>query len=125
MLTNDIVKLTRDRIAELVRSREAPESDYTGNERRRAPRWPFPGAIGLRPADGGGDETWFGTCRDVSITGVGITCERYFEPGTALEIALHLPEATFCGKAVVRYCVELEADTEDEYAMGLEFDFDE
>jgi len=124
MKTNEIVKLTREAIAELLRSREAPDNQFQGAERRRAPRWPFPGTVELRRPDENDPALWFATCRDVGATGVGMTTDHYFKPGTRLDVALHLPEASFYGKATVRYCVEVEDETQDQYAMGLEFDFD-
>ena len=54
-----------------------------------------------------------------------MTCDHYFEPGTVLEIALHLPEATLCGQATVRYCAQVEAEDQERYVAGLEFIFDE
>ena len=47
-----------------------------------------------------------------------------FKPATPVEISLHLPEASFYGKATVRYCAQVDTETGDEYVMGLEFDFE-
>lgn len=124
MLTEGILKLTRKRIEELLKSRSRPESDYQGHERRRHPRWPFPGAVELRPVGANDDELCFGTCRDISLSGVGLTCDEEYAPGTQLEIALHLPEATFWGKGTVRFCRELDADFDEEYVLGIEFNFE-
>ncbi|MCP4247004.1 MAG: PilZ domain-containing protein, partial [bacterium] len=64
---------------------------------------------------------WFGTCRDVSESGLGMAGEQYFEPGTKLQVAFHLPEASFYGHAIVRYCQEIRG----RYMTGLAFVFDE
>ena len=125
MKTDEIVKLTREGIAELLSSRAAPEDECPGHERRKSPRWPFPGAVELRPVGANDDELCFGSCRDLSQNGVGLICDDPFETGTPLDIALHLPEASFCGKATVRYCAQIEGENEEEYVMGLEFDFDD
>ena len=125
MISSEIVKLTRANIARLLRSHESPEGGFLGHERRRSLRWPFPGTVELRPVGGREDDVSFGSCRDVSATGVGITAEGYFEPGTCLEISMHLPEASFYGQATVRYCEEIEAAEDDPYAMGLEFQFEQ
>jgi len=121
MITDEIVKLSRERMADLVRSRHDPPADFDGEERRVVTRWPFPGTAELRPAEGDGRPLWFATCRNVSETGLGISTDEPFEPGTPLEIAFHLPEASFYGKATVRYCTQ----TPQAYLVGLEFDFEE
>ena len=121
MIADEIVKLTPEAIAKLLRTREAPDAEYDGAERRDAPRWPFPGAIELRPADADGGTQWFGTCRNVSETGLGMTCDQYLDPGDRLDIAVHLPEASFYGQAIVRYCKEVRG----QFMAGLEFLFDD
>lgn len=124
MPTDEIVKLTRKQVARLIRRRmEAAGQKYEGTEKRRAPRWPFPGTVELRNADGQAPQQWFASCRDISEGGMGMKTDTYFAPGTVLDISVHLPEQTFYGQATVRYCKELE--TENEYIMGVQFVFDE
>jgi hypothetical protein len=79
----------------------------------------------LRIADDPKQVLAFGTCRDLSATGVGVTCDRRYPPGTLMDIALHLPEASLYGRAVVRFCRELDEDLDDEYIMGFEFIFED
>lgn len=136
MMTDKIVKLTHQAIADLLRSRQSPRGkpgneEYNGIERRRTPRvsWPFPGTVEIRPLGANDDELCFATCRDVSPTGVGMTCEYAFEMGTPIEIGIHLPEVSIYGKGIVRYCAEIEPDQEaevqEQFALGIEFDFDD
>lgn len=119
MLADEIVKLSREGILDLLRERARPDDAFGGGNRRRRPRWPFPGTIELWPADGDGTRQWFGTCHNLSEGGLGITCDDPFEADTPLEIAFHLPEASFYGKATVRHCLE----TPRGYMIGLQFDF--
>ena len=119
MNTDEIVALSRERIAELVRNRSNLPDPVPAHERRRAPRWPFPGTVEIYPAGGDGTVRYFGSCRNLSETGLGMRCEQYLEPESRVEIAIHLPEASLCGKAIVRYCME----TPQGYMTGLEFDY--
>jgi hypothetical protein len=123
MPTDEIVKLNRRQIERLLRKRQAAAGkDFPGSERRRAPRWAFPGTVEIRhldPTDGG---HWFAACRDISEGGMGMKSDTYFEPGTVLDISVHLPEISFYGQATVRYCKEIESS---EYIMGVQFVFDD
>jgi PilZ domain len=119
MNTDEIIQLTRESIRDLVYSRQAEVDSLPGHTRRRTPRWPFPGTVGIHPTDGTNGQ-WFATCRDISETGLGMCGEHYFYPDTIVEIAIHLPEATLYGRAVVRYCQQ----TPSGYMTGVEFTFD-
>ena len=121
MATEEIVKLSREAILELLRSRRLPVDEFDGPERRRQSRWPFPSAAELRPDGGDGSVQWFGTCENLSQGGLGVTCDHVFEPGTTLEISFHLPEASFYGRAVVRHCHE----TPRGQYVGVEFLWDD
>ncbi len=121
MPTDEIVKLTRETIADLLAAQSAPEQDFEGDERRQSERWPFPGTVEIRIANGQAQEPSFATCRDVSSGGMGMKCDCHFETDTPLEISVHLPEASFYGKAIVRYC----AEAGPHYILGVEFDFEE
>ena len=120
-IADEIVKLTRRGIRELLEGRYAHSESYGGSERRHLPRWPFPGPVEIWPVDGDGRTRWLGTSRDISESGMGMSCDTHFDPGTCLEIALHLPEATFCGKGLVRYC----AESRHGFMIGVEFEFEE
>lgn len=121
MKMDEIVKLTREAICDLLQRRQEGAEAFDGSERRTAPRWPFPGTVELRPDGGDGTVQWFGVCRDVSEGGLGMTCDQAFEPGTRLEIAFHLPEASFYGLASVRHCTEIP----DGCIVGLQFEFED
>jgi len=126
MPTDEIVRLTRRQLGRLIRRRmEAAGQEFDGREQRRAPRWPFPGTVELRHSDGSNPNQWFAACRDISEGGMGMKTDAYFAPGTILDISVHLPEQTLYGQATVRYCKELETDSEPEYLMGVQFVFDQ
>jgi len=121
MKTEEIVRLTRKRVAALVKARQEQEDPdfFEGGERRENFRWPFPGAVELWPAGGDGRERWYATCRNLSMGGLGMVAEQPFEAGTQVEIACHFPEATFFVEAVVRHCTPVP----DGFLVGVEFRF--
>jgi len=115
----EIVPLSEAVLVEMLRAREQSEL-RGGIEKRRWPRWPFQGTV----------ELWFGnpdacddyalaTCENLSVGGVGIRFEQHIEPGTELAIAVHQPEKSLHGRAVVCHCTQLQSD----YYIGLEFVF--
>lgn len=124
MNTDEIVKLSRQSVASLIQQRLASgkiEQPYAGPERRRAPRWPFPGQVEVRLAGDDHSPPLFFECRDLSESGLGMCGSRGFEIGDIVEISLHLPEATLYGQTLVRYCMK----THRGFMIGVEFRFDD
>jgi hypothetical protein len=125
MQTDEIVKLTRKRITALCKSRQeaaaakGEEEHVDGPEKRRHPRWPFHGAVEIWPDGGDGRQVTHGSCLNMSESGIGISCDEALSPNTIMEVAVHLPELTFCGRATVRYCAKVRR----QFMVGLEFIF--
>lgn len=144
MQVNEIVRLTRQNVAELMTLREQnkqatlfkrsdrrrPEESnpclFEGPDRRCSPksdrrqqpsRWPFPGMVELLSEDSNYQTPSFATCIDVSLSGLGLVTDSPFSPGTVVDFACHLPEMTICGQATVKRCTE----TQKGYAVGVEF----
>lgn len=121
MKVSEICPLTEDAVAKLLASRKLPAPDVKTDGRRKAPRWPFPGAAELWIPEGGGlARHALATSLNLSLYGVGIRCDEPLSPGLELAIAIHEPEVSLHGRAVVRHCSEIE----NEYLIGLEFLFD-
>ena len=116
MNTDEIAELTEQSVRDLIRVRTEGSEPFPGHERRRAARWPFPGTVEIQSADGEPGQ-WFATCRNISETGLGMACDRGFDQNSLLEIAIHLPEATLYGRAIVRYCQGTPAG----FMTGIEF----
>ncbi len=120
MQTDQIVKLTREAIGAVLGERHRTQAGvYAGKDRRNRARWPFPGTVQIWPCGGDGRQNWYGTLRDLSEDGLGMCCDDPFIPGTRVEIALHVPEASFCGQAIIRYCQPTGRD----YLVGVQFQF--
>lgn len=116
MKSTEFCQLNKSNVAELLASRNLKQAGP--NDRRKSPRWPFPGTAELWiPRDDGTEDYVLATSLDLGSEGVGIRCETPLEPGLELSIALHEPEKTFHGRARVCHCTEME----DEYLIGIQF----
>ena len=119
METAEICKLTQAAVARLLEDRAGLK--LSSREKRRTPRWPFPGTVELWIPDEDGTERYtLATSLDLSINGAGIRADEPLEPGLELPVAFHEPEVSFHGRAIVRHCTRVEED----YVIGLQFVFD-
>ena len=120
MDTSEICALTEDAVAKLLAERAAQASGSGTNGRRKAPRWPFPGTVELWiPDENGAEQHTLATSLNLSAYGIGIEIEDAIPVGLELAIAIHEPEMSFHGRAVVRHCTEIE----DGYYVGMQFGF--
>lgn len=121
METLEICRLTEEAIARILADRRPHLPEPKGKGRRAAPRWPFPGTVELWIPEADGLERYaLATSLNLSLDGTGIRCDEPLSPGLELAIAIHEPEMSFHGHAVVRHCNEIEGD----YLIGLQFLFD-
>ena len=114
--------LTERSISDLLQRRASETSRGGGSCRRRAQRWPFPGTVELWLPDGRGEERYaLATSINLSHEGIGIQAEEAIDPGTCVQIAIHEPELTFHGRAIVRHCASTEIG---EHLLGMQFIFE-
>lgn len=120
MDADEIRPLTRESVEHLIRSRKESAKPGAQHEKRQRPRWPFPGAVELwLPVRGGGEKHVLAVCQNISEGGIGLRCESRLEEGAMVNIAVHQPEVSLHGKAVVRHCTARD----NGYLAGLEFSF--
>jgi len=122
MDTSEFVKLTPETAAALIISqiRDRAFSEPLGQ--RRKPRWPFPGTVELwLPDEAESERHIFGTAINISADGIAVRCDEKPTIGTACAIAIHLAEATYHGRAVVRHVTQTSRD----YILGVQFTFQE
>ncbi len=124
METVDIFPLTQQAIAKLLGDRDADGSQGHPGCQRKTPRWPFPGTVELwLPADEPNGERYeLASSDNLSLHGIGVRFEEPMEPGLALGIAFHEPEASFHGRAVVRHCKALG---DGSFYIGMQFQFND
>ena len=116
-----IVKLSPDSIRELIDSqRQKTISKQTAGQRREE-RWPFPGTVELwLPDNCYGERHVLATLHNLSPNGLAMRSRRPFDRDTRLSLAIHQPELSCYGHAIVRHCTRAQAG----YLVGLEFSFD-
>lgn len=116
----EICPLTATALEELLRGRQAELPDRNAPRRRALHRWPFPGTVELWVPDENGIEHYtLATSLDLSLQGAGIRCDESLPTGLELAVAIHEPEVSFHGRAVVRHCTAVA----EEYLIGLQFVF--
>lgn len=122
MEATEFCALGSDSIARLLAGRQKNLRPTTWHGRRNAPRWPFPSTVELWiPDSEGGDKYGLATSINLSTTGIGLKVDEFISPGTEVAIAVHEPEMSFHGRAVVRHCTQ----TDHGFCIaGLQFLFD-
>jgi len=121
MEATEICPLSEEAIAELLEGRNARQPDTKGKARRKVKRWPFPGTVELWIPDQGGLERYaLATSLNLALGGVGIRLDESLPEGMELALAVHEPEISFHGRAVVRHCTDMG----DDCLIGLQFIYD-
>lgn len=122
MDATEICTLTEDAVATLLSERQARARAKGKKCRRHAARWAFPGTVELwLPDEEYGERYALATSINLSNKGIGIRADDLLTPGTAVGIAVHEPEVSFHGRAVVRHCTDTGRGS---YIVGLQFLFD-
>ncbi len=118
----EISPLTEEAVARLLADRARAPSGPVTNGKRRTPRWPFPGTVQLWiPDENGVDQHHLATCMNLSLHGLGMMSDVGLPVGLEFTLAIHQPETSFQGRAVIRHCTAVD----DRYFIGVQFIFDE
>jgi hypothetical protein len=119
--TVEIRPLTEKAVDELLTGRDN-EYQSSPHGRRRAIRWPFPGTVELWISEeNGGERYTLATSQNLGRHGIGLCCDEDLPIGTSLQIAIHEPEMSFHGRAVVRHSTPAD---DGSFVLGLQFLFD-
>ncbi|MCG3126872.1 MAG: hypothetical protein CHACPFDD_01727 [Phycisphaerae bacterium] len=121
MDAQEIVKLTPQAIQEILQARlPAGAEDSRTSEQRRTARWPFPGTVEVWLPDGEyGERHLLATLHNLSPNGLAMRSRRAIHAGTLIALALHQPELSCYGDALVRHCTRSHTG----YLVGVEFVF--
>jgi len=119
MNTAEIMPLTKEAVRDFLLSQAGIESQGL-SERRTTQRWPFPATVELWIKDDSGVEQYaLATCVNLSLYGLGILYEDTLLEDEEVGIAIHEPEVSFHGRAIVRHCTSID----EGYYVGLRFEF--
>jgi hypothetical protein len=117
-----IVKLTPDAVRELLDSRQINVQSKLPPGKRREERWPFPGTVEVwLPDECYGECHVLATLHNLSAMGLAMRARRPIPTSTRIALALHQPELSCYGHAIVRHCTRASVG----YLIGVEFEFRE
>lgn len=115
-----IVKLSAEAIRDLVDAQRIESVSKETPGKRREERWPFPGTVEVwLPEECYGERHILATLHNLSANGLGMRCRRPLPVDTKIAVAIHQPELSCYGHAVVRHCTQAHVG----YLVGMEFIF--
>lgn len=122
METDRIVRATPVIIQDLLDKRRVHAHAKHALGQRSTERWPFPGTIEVwLPQDAYGERHMLCTLHNLSGNGLALRARRPIATGARISFALHQPEMSCFGAAIVRHCTRATSG----YLIGIEFSFDE
>ena len=117
-----IVKLSSDAIEDVLRSRAVASIGKFESDKRRRDRWPFAGTVEVwLPDDCYGERHLLATLHNLSPGGLAMRTRRPIDSDTKISLALHQPDLSCYGHAMVRHCTRAPIG----YLIGVEFIFEE
>lgn len=120
MDAEQIVKLSPAAIEQLLGSQHIKAEPKQPAGKRRAERWPFPGTVEVwLPDECYGERHILATMHNLSIHGLAMRTRRPIPTDTRISLAIHEPQLSCYGHAVVRHCTRATVG----YLIGVEFVF--
>lgn len=115
-----IVRMTVESLREMLECRHPGSTNAGRAGMREEERWPFPGTVEVWLPEGSyGERHVLATLHNLSVHGLAMRARRPIPTDTKLSIALHQPELSVYGEAIVRHCTRAHPG----YLVGLEFVF--
>jgi hypothetical protein len=113
-----IVRLTPEAIQQLLDAQGVKAESKEPLGRRQHERWPFPGTVEVWLPDGcHGERHVLATLHNLNRAGLAMRTRRPIPTDTRISIALHEPELSCYGHAIVRHCTRALVG----YLVGVEF----
>lgn len=117
-----ILRLSPDVVRDLIETRARKTQSKHPAGHRSTERWPFPGTVEVwLPDDCYGERHVLATLHNLSVGGLAMRTRRPIPSDTRLSLALHQPELSCYGHAMVRHCTRAPIG----YLVGVEFLFGE
>lgn len=122
MDADNIVRLSPETIRRLLETRATGAQKKQPPGKRGRERWPFPGTVEVwLPEQCYGERHFLATLHNLSVGGLAMRTRRPVPTHSRLAFALHQPELSCYGEAIVRHCTQAAFG----YLIGLEFIFDD
>lgn len=120
MDAEQIVRISPEVIRELIDAHRVELQPKHQHVARKEQRWPFPGTVELwLPEDTYGERHLLATLHNLSANGLGMRCRQPVPVNTRIAVAIHQPELSCYGDAVIRHCTRSQVG----YLIGMEFVF--
>ncbi|MFO0838034.1 MAG: PilZ domain-containing protein [Phycisphaerae bacterium] len=122
MDAEQIVRITPAVVAELLAANQVHSHDKLAPGARKTERWPFAGTVEVwLPDSHYGERHVLATLHNLSSHGLAMRTRCPIPSDTRISLALHQPEKSCYGHAVVRHCTRAPVG----YLVGVEFEFSE
>jgi len=113
-----IVKMSPDVVRELLDSQNVKAEAKHAPGKRQHERWPFPGTVEVwLPDECYGERHVLATLHNLSAGGLAMRTRRPVPTDTRIALALHQPQLSCYGHALVRHCTQAAVG----YLVGVEF----
>jgi hypothetical protein len=120
MDADKILKLSPAVLSELLEKRQVNTIAKVPSQRRSEERWPFPGTVEVwLPDQCYGERHLLATLHNLSQSGLAMRTRRVVPTDTRISLAIHQPEMSCYGDALVRHCTRAPVG----YLVGVEFLF--
>ena len=118
MDAEEILKLSPQSIKELLEAQAVQAEPKHAPGKRRVERWPFAGTVELwLPDECYGEQHVLATLHNLNENGLAMRMRLPIPTDTRVSLALHQPELSLYGHAVVRHCTQAHVG----YLVGVEF----
>lgn len=122
MDADQITRITPEALREMLDARAPGGPGKAASCKRKDERWPFAGTVEIwLPDECYGERHVLATLHNLSANGLAMRTRRPIPTGTRVSLAIHQPELSCYGKAVVRHCTRAQVG----YLVGAEFVFGE
>lgn len=120
MEAEQITKITPASVQAMLDDRATAAHSKLVPGNRKNERWPFAGTVEVwLPDECYGERHVLATLHNLSSNGLAMRSRRPIPTSTRLSLAVHQPERSCYGDAVVRHCTRAAVG----YLIGVEFDF--
>ncbi|MBK9119839.1 MAG: PilZ domain-containing protein [Phycisphaerales bacterium] len=115
-----ILKISPQVIEDLIETNRVKAIPKCAPGSRREERWPFPGTVEVwLPEQCYGERHVLATLHNLSPHGLAMRARRPVDRDTKISLAIHQPEMSCYGHAIVRHCTQAHVG----YLIGVEFLF--